>query len=143
MINMMNGMFGGKRKDLRTWIIFVLSSGPRNGVEIMDNMEKQTLGMWRPSPGSIYPMLEKMIDEGTIRKRDDGKYELTDEGENYFTFRNGIFGRGTRTFEDALEEISSLVTFMEELKQNGSKKYTENREKLIKLAQRIEKLSGE
>jgi DNA-binding PadR family transcriptional regulator len=140
---MMNGMFGGKRRDLRAWIIFSLSSGPRNGVEIMDSMEKQTLGMWRPSPGSIYPMLEKMIEEGTIKKREDGKYELTDDGENYFTIRNGIFGRGTRTFEDAVEEVSSLVTFMEELKQNGSKKYEENKDKLKNLAERIRKLSGE
>ncbi len=139
----MNGMFGGKRRDLRSWIVFVLSSGPRNGVEIMDSMEKQTLGMWRPSPGSIYPMLEKMIEEGTIRKKEDGKYELTDDGENYFSFRDGIFGRGTRTFQDALDEVTSLVTYMEELKQNGSKKYEENREKIKNLAERLSRLSGQ
>ncbi|MCL4345147.1 MAG: PadR family transcriptional regulator [Candidatus Thermoplasmatota archaeon] len=143
MRTMMNGMFGGKRRDLRSWIVFVLSSGPRNGVEIMDSMEKQTLGMWRPSPGSIYPMLEKMIEEGTIRKKEDGKYELTDDGENYFSFRDGIFGRGTRTFQDALDEVTSLVTYMEELKQNGSKKYEENREKIKNLAERLSRLSGQ
>ncbi len=137
----MNGMFGGRRKDLRMWIVFSLNSGPKNGVEIMDSMERQSFGMWRPSPGSIYPMLENMVNEGTIRKREDGRYELTEDGKGFFGFRGGFFSSGPRSFDDAVSEISSLVTYMEELKQNGTKKYEEYREKLTEISERIKKIA--
>ena len=85
--------FGG----LRMWILHVLDEhGPANGVEIMDAIQSHQEGMemmaWklrgrgrhgppRPSPGSVYPMLKKMVDEDLIIKQEDGKYELTEKGE--------------------------------------------------------------
>ena len=37
--------------------IYLLTSGPKNGVELMDGVQNITRGWWRPTPGSIYPML--------------------------------------------------------------------------------------
>ena len=141
-IGMMN-MFGGKRKDLRTWILFILNSGPKNGAELMDSMEKQTMGVWRPSPGSIYPMLENMVNEGLIRKIENGKYEPVPENN---WFRAGLFGHhggSPRNFSEAVSEIEGIVTFMEELKANGSKQGAEHSEKLKELAKRITKLTSD
>ena len=39
---------------------------------------------WRPSNGSIYPMLKKMVNEGMINKRDDGRYELSENGKDTY-----------------------------------------------------------
>jgi DNA-binding PadR family transcriptional regulator len=46
-------------------------------MEIMDEIENMTQGWWRPSPGSVYPMLDEMVKDGLVKKREDGKYELT------------------------------------------------------------------
>lgn len=83
MIIMMGNMFG-KRRDLRFTILAVLRSGPKNGAEIMDSVEKMTFGMWRPSPGSLYPMLQKMVDENMIKKEPSGAYSLTQESDSWF-----------------------------------------------------------
>ena len=81
---------------LRMWILHVLDEeGPKNGVEIMDAVQVHTERSdrvnrnphlaprnTRPLPGSIYPMLKKMVSENLITKREDGRYELTKNGEN-------------------------------------------------------------
>src|SRR5712691_3664489 len=66
-----------RRRGLRTWIISILANTPKNGAEIMDEIETMTQGWWRPSPGSVYPLLDQMTQEELLKKRDDGRYELT------------------------------------------------------------------
>ena len=51
-----------------------------SGKEIIDKAILQSSGMWKPSPGLIYPMLGRLIDEGLIEQMDDGKYKITLEG---------------------------------------------------------------
>src|SRR5881628_818289 len=70
-----------RRRGLRTWIISILANAPKNGAEIMDEIETMTQGWWRPSPGSVYPLLEQMTQEDLLKKRDDGP-ESTD-GRGY------------------------------------------------------------
>ena len=56
---------------------------PRNGYALIQEIEARSEGAWRPSPGSIYPALAMMEDEGLIRsvEADDQRaYELTDKG---------------------------------------------------------------
>src|SRR5947209_18890458 len=69
-----------RRRGLRMLILSMLSTSPKNGVEIMNEIEAATRGWWRPSPGSIYPLMEQLDKEGLVKKRkDDGRYELTDK----------------------------------------------------------------
>jgi DNA-binding PadR family transcriptional regulator len=55
------------------------------GSQIIDEIERITLGMWRPSPGSIYPALDQLEEDGLVRisKVDGWKkyYELTEKGK--------------------------------------------------------------
>src|SRR6267143_904119 len=75
--------WGGMRRGwLRPWVISMIGRSPKNGAEIIDEIEKMSWGGWRPSPGSIYPLLKDMVDEGAIRQREDGRYELTDKGKD-------------------------------------------------------------
>jgi DNA-binding PadR family transcriptional regulator len=52
----------------------------------MQEIERRSGGVWRPSPGSVYPALQQLEDEGLVRAVDSGgrkQYELTDEGRAY------------------------------------------------------------
>ncbi|WP_371810342.1 PadR family transcriptional regulator, partial [Acidianus sp. RZ1] len=42
----------------------LLVKGPMTGAEIMDEVERNSLGVWRPSPGSVYPMIRNLESEG-------------------------------------------------------------------------------
>jgi len=71
------------RGDVRTAILLLLAEEPRNGYQIMQELEQRSGGIWRPSPGSVYPALQLLADEGlvTSEARGDGNvFELTDAG---------------------------------------------------------------
>jgi len=72
-----------RRGDIRTAVLAVLTEGPGHGYDVMQRLEDKTEGAWRPSPGSVYPTLQLLADEGLARSVErDGKrvYELTDAG---------------------------------------------------------------
>jgi DNA-binding PadR family transcriptional regulator len=83
------GRFGRGRKarrgDIRTAALLLLAEEPRNGYQIMQEVEERSDGVWRPSPGSVYPALQQLEDEGLIRSSEGGGgtgkvFELTDAG---------------------------------------------------------------
>jgi DNA-binding PadR family transcriptional regulator len=72
-----------RRGDIRTAALLLLSEEPRNGYQIMQEVQERSGGVWRASPGSVYPALAQLEDEGLIRSEEhDGRkhYVLTDEG---------------------------------------------------------------
>lgn len=77
---------GGRRRrgDVRTALLMLLHlDGPANGYQLMQALEERSEGNWRPSPGSVYPALSQLEDEGLIRQitSDAGRaYEITDTG---------------------------------------------------------------
>lgn len=78
-----SGFFQARRGDMRPIILKVLGDGPLHGYEVMKRLEEKSQGMWRPSPGSVYPTLQLLEDEDLIAATDkDGKkvYELTAAG---------------------------------------------------------------
>jgi len=82
------GWGGGRRRmrrgDIRKAILSTLSEGPGHGYEVMRRLEARSGGIWRPSPGSVYPTLQMLEDEGLVHSQaQDGTrvYELTDTGK--------------------------------------------------------------
>jgi DNA-binding PadR family transcriptional regulator len=72
-----------RRGDIRTAALLLLAEEPRNGYQIMQEVQERSGGMWSPSPGSVYPALAQLEDEGLIRTEDrDGRklFAITDEG---------------------------------------------------------------
>ena len=51
-----------------------------SGKEIIDKAIFQSDGKWRPSPGLIYPLLGRLLEEGLISETDYGKYQITTKG---------------------------------------------------------------
>jgi DNA-binding PadR family transcriptional regulator len=74
------------RGDVRAAILALLREGPRNGYQIMSEIEERSGGAWRPSPGAVYPALSQLADEGLVTdEKSDGRrmFSLTDAGREY------------------------------------------------------------
>src|SRR3954469_22797956 len=72
-----------RRGDVRTALLTLLAEEPRNGYQLMQEIERRSEGVWRPSPGSVYPALQQLGDEGLVRSDEtDGRklFHLTDAG---------------------------------------------------------------
>ncbi|UOE21824.1 PadR family transcriptional regulator [Thermobifida halotolerans] len=75
-----------RRGDVRTGILLLLTEKPMSGYEIIKESRERSDGAWRPSPGSVYPMLQQLEDEGLVAPAPRGgegrrrPYELTEEG---------------------------------------------------------------
>jgi DNA-binding PadR family transcriptional regulator len=72
-----------RRGDIRTAALLLLAEQPRNGYQIMQEVSERSEGVWRPSPGSVYPTLQQLEDEGLVCSQEtDGQrlLELTDAG---------------------------------------------------------------
>ncbi|WP_395639246.1 PadR family transcriptional regulator [Pseudolysinimonas sp.] len=77
--------FGGRARkgDVRSAILSLLGEGPTNGYGLIKAIQAKSEGAWRPSPGSVYPTLQQLVDEGLIAPTSEGaraEYTLTDEG---------------------------------------------------------------
>ena len=76
------------RGDIRSVILSVLAEGPSNGYGVIKTIAERTGGTWRPSPGSVYPTLQQLVDEELIEATGEGRrteYTLTDAGRAYVT----------------------------------------------------------
>src|SRR3989442_5158251 len=71
------------RGDVRAAILVLLAEEPMHGYQVIQELTQRSNGMWRPSPGSIYPTLQQLEDEGLVRSSEfEGRrvYQLTDSG---------------------------------------------------------------
>ncbi|HUL26029.1 MAG TPA: PadR family transcriptional regulator [Streptosporangiaceae bacterium] len=74
------------RGDVRAAILALLREGPRNGYQIMSEIEERSGGAWRPSPGAVYPALQQLADEGLIEAEESAgrrTFSLTDAGRRH------------------------------------------------------------
>lgn len=75
-----------ERGDLKFVILRMVSEKAMHGYEVMQALEEESCGAYKPSPGSVYPTLQMLEDEGLVRSREEeGKkvYEITEEGREY------------------------------------------------------------
>jgi DNA-binding PadR family transcriptional regulator len=106
------GPFRGRRRwrwfesgDLKYVILELLRDKPRHGYEVMKALEERMHGCYSPSPGSVYPTLQWLEDEGLVRSRDvDGKkiYEITDAGIRFLEEHKD-------TVEDIFDRVREAV----------------------------------
>ncbi len=116
--HMGNGPFfpGGPRAgrgDVRTAILHLLAEEPMHGYQIMQELNQRSGGAWRPSPGSIYPTLQQLEDEGLVKPEEtEGKkvYALTAEGRAQLEAENE-----TPPWEQFLGEAHSRLDALREV----------------------------
>jgi DNA-binding PadR family transcriptional regulator len=73
---------------VRAGILLLLAEEPRNGYQIIQELEHRSGGVWRPSPGSIYPALSQLEDEGLVEQvggegESRRRFQLTEQGRDY------------------------------------------------------------
>lgn len=117
---------------LKILVLYILSEGPKNGAELMDAIDLMSHGHWKPSPGSMYPLLSKAVEENLITKKEDRRYELTDAG----LAEINIFQAGTpnqpESIEGILTDIESNLSYLEDVPS----------EKLLPHAMMLEKINS-
>ncbi|MDQ6745435.1 MAG: PadR family transcriptional regulator [Actinomycetota bacterium] len=80
------------RGDIRAAILALLAEEPRHGYQIIGEIDERSGGAWRPSPGSVYPTLQQLADEGLVTTSEtDGRriHELTEAGREQAAAREG------------------------------------------------------
>lgn len=107
-----------RRGDVRAAILTLLGEEPRNGYAMMQEIERRSEGVWRPSPGSIYPALQQLEDEGLVRQVDEGdgrSFELTDSGREALEQRSGEQAPWESAGEDVGDEVFELAHVMRQV----------------------------
>jgi len=119
------GPFGGgrgrgrrRRGDVRTALLLLLAEEARNGYQLMQTIEERSGGRWRPSPGSVYPALAQLEDEGLVRavERDGTKlFEITDAGREHVAAANGQTAPWDMDDDPAFETLAELRSLVHQI----------------------------
>lgn len=107
-----------RRGDVRSAILDVLTVEPMNGYQIIGQIGERSGGAWRPSPGSVYPTISQLEDEGLITS--DGEQgrrtlRLTAEGEAYVAEHAEELAAVWIAFAEPAEETSDFATLKPEI----------------------------
>lgn len=131
----MSELIAKQRGRLRSMILWLLYQSPKRGIDIIDDIYKMTWGFWKPSPGSVYPLLSKMEEEGLIKKIDGERYTITDKGIKEI---EGIIPLKHRSsIIDAIEELEGLATFFAEADKTQLSQYKERIEKALRKIEEV------
>ena len=141
---MMRRGFGGHMRGfggLRTFVLYLLNEKPMKGSDVIKELETRTMSWWKPSPGTIYPLLSKMEQEGLCKRLEDNSYEITDEGreelESRSAFTRGFFPFDrANTVSDMIREIENYIKFFTDAPEQV-KGHEKEIEKLIQDLQQI------
>src|SRR3954453_7945660 len=105
--------FGGRRGararrgDVRAAILDVLAGDEMNGYQLIQQISERTGGSWKPSPGSVYPTVQQLEDEGLVEGREvEGRrlLRLTDAGRSYVEEHPDEMSATWRAFEEGPEQ---------------------------------------
>jgi DNA-binding PadR family transcriptional regulator len=84
------------RGDVRSAVLALLLEEPRHGYAVMSEIAERSAGVWRPSPGSVYPVLQQLQDEGLVAVAEsEGRrvFSLTETGRAYVEEHREAIGR--------------------------------------------------
>ncbi len=147
-----------ERGDLKFVVLRLISRQPMHGYEVMKALEEESGGFYKPSPGSVYPTLQMLEDEGYLTvKKEGGKkiYSITDEGTAYLAenedlvddvferveqFTDRFFGHDMKALSKSFSRIAQL-TFDEAFRWGAQRDdLVEMCEVLDKAADKLEKI---
>jgi DNA-binding PadR family transcriptional regulator len=97
---------------VRAALLALLAEQPRHGYELIQELSARTNGLWQPSPGSVYPTLQQLEDEGLVRVEEaDGRrvFHLTDAGRAEAEARTGPTPWDTVVNDDNAVDLRALI----------------------------------
>jgi DNA-binding PadR family transcriptional regulator len=136
-----------RRGDVRAAILALLAEEPRNGYGIMQEIDERSGGVWRPSPGAVYPALALLEDEGLVRAQEaDGRrvFALTDEGHALVKERgdelkapwDAVTGGAKSGYVELRDLVKQLAAAVMQAATVGSPAQTEELKKILTDARR-------
>ncbi len=126
-------MHFGQRGWLRPSVLSLLEEKPMNGMEIMNKFYEASRGWWKPSPGSIYPLLETLEAEGLVSKGSDGRYLLTRKLKTRGAMPND-------QVEEMLTNVEGTLSYFEDMAKSDRNELSKYRSRLLKISARLSKL---
>lgn len=105
------------RGDVRSAVLALVAEQPRHGYEIIQEIGERTGGVWRPSPGSIYPTVSQLEDEGLVRtEKVEGRrvIHLTEAGtrhvEEHRAELDAVWDTASRDVDDDASALWEQLT---------------------------------
>lgn len=116
-----------ERGDLKFVILSLIADRPMHGYEVMKALEEESRGAYAASPGSVYPTLQMLEDEGYLTSKEEGGkrvYSITDEGREYLdenqdavddvfdrvsNVTSSFFGAGMRDLSTAFRRLAQTT----------------------------------
>lgn len=98
--------------QLRLYLLSLLDSGPKHGYELITALSDRFGGTYRPSPGTVYPRLARLEEEGLVRRSDDGRkgtYALTDAGRRELADRSDDLAALEEGLAETVRSLAAAV----------------------------------
>ena len=136
-----------RRGDIRTAVLAILAEEPGHGYDVIQRLEEKTSGAWRPSPGSVYPTLQLLEDEGLARsaeRNDKRVYEITEQGREEATRRieeaGGtpweVAGRNDTRVGEFRNAVRQLLVASKQVSASGNQQQVERMLEILKRARK-------
>ena len=130
----------------RFYILDMLKKKQYTGKELIDVAVKQSDGKWKPSPGLIYPLLGRLLDEKLIQETTGGKYKITKKGsattDDLETINNIVKNQldvlfrignvGRFVILDMIERVSAIGSTLSENVEQMTKEEVQKYKKFLK-----------
>jgi DNA-binding PadR family transcriptional regulator len=100
-----------RRGDVRVAILSLLSENPSNGYGLIKQITDRSGGTWYPSPGSIYPTLQQLVDEELVEPTGTGKrtdFQLTATGKEWVATHSGELAQVWQSADARMEADAGL-----------------------------------
>ena len=118
---------GKKRKrfqhgEVRAAVLILLDEEPMHGYQLIQEIEERSGGVWQPSPGSVYPVLQQLEDEGLVRiEQTEGRKvaNLTEAGRTYIEDKRAeleaAWNTGSANVDERVTEIRNLFALYKQI----------------------------
>jgi len=129
-VNIGQQWFGGSKKrkrfrlgDVRAAVLILLAEQPMHGYQIIQEIAERSGGVWQPSPGSIYPVLQQLEDEGLLLiEQTEGRKvaSLTEAGRAYVEENRAEFEEvwkalSNSNVDESMQEMRNLVVNLKQI----------------------------
>ncbi len=98
--------------QLRLYLLALLESGPKHGYELITALSDRFGGTYRPSPGTVYPRLARLEEEGLVTRSDEGRkglYALTDAGRAELAARRDDLAALESDLAETVRDLAAQV----------------------------------